>query len=111
MSLFLNFRRAISRITSYSLKAAPMETLYAYTDYRKYLRDYFQEKKQSNKHFSLKVLAEKSGFKARDYLMRVMRGDRNLSEAGIKKLSEFFRFSEKQAEYFQTLVMFNQAEN
>jgi uncharacterized protein (TIGR02147 family) len=86
-----------------------MESIFAYTDYRQYLVDFFEERKRLNKHFSLRMLAERSGFKARDYLMRVMRGDRNLSLEGAGKLSDFFRFSEKQAEYFHILVQFNQA--
>jgi uncharacterized protein (TIGR02147 family) len=86
-----------------------MEPLFAYTDYRRFLADWFAEKKRANARFSLRMLAERSGFKARDYLMRVMRGDRNLSPEGVRKLSGFFRFSEKQAEYFSALVEFNQA--
>ncbi|MDB5047486.1 MAG: hypothetical protein JWO30_557 [Fibrobacteres bacterium] len=86
-----------------------MESIFAYTDYRRYLADFFEERKRLNKHFSLRMLAERSGFKARDYLMRVMRGDRNLSLEGAAKLSGFFRFSEKQSEYFNLLVQFNQA--
>ncbi|MDB5105459.1 MAG: hypothetical protein JWP91_3148 [Fibrobacteres bacterium] len=86
-----------------------MESIFSYTDYRRYLADFFEERKRLNKHFSLRMLAERSGFKARDYLMRVMRGDRNLSLEGAGKLSLFFRFSEKQTEYFRTLVQFNQA--
>jgi uncharacterized protein (TIGR02147 family) len=86
-----------------------MESIFAYTDYRQYLADFFEERKRLNKHFSLRMLAERSGFKAKDYLMRVMRGDRNLSLEGANKLSDFFRFSEKQSDYFRTLVRFNQA--
>ena len=86
-----------------------MEPLFAYTDYRRFLADWFAEKKRANAGFSLRVWAERSGFKARDYLLRVMRGERNLSQEGAEKLSKFFRFSEKQAEYFQALVQFNQA--
>lgn len=88
-----------------------MDSLFAYADYRQYLKDWYAEKKQVSKHFSLRMLAERSGFKARDYLLRVMRGDRNLSLDGADKLSNFFRFSEKQAEYFKNLVQFNQAPN
>jgi uncharacterized protein (TIGR02147 family) len=88
-----------------------MDSLFAYADYRLYLKDWYAEKKQASKHFSLRLLAERSGFKARDFLLRVMRGDRNLSRDGADKLSSFFRFSEKQAEYFRALVRFNQAPN
>jgi uncharacterized protein (TIGR02147 family) len=87
-----------------------MESIFTYTDYRKYIADFFEERKRLNKHFSLRMLAERSGFKARDFLMRVMRGDRNLSLEGAGKLSDFFRFSEKQSEYFHILVQFNQAD-
>jgi uncharacterized protein (TIGR02147 family) len=87
-----------------------MESIFAYTDYRRYLSDFFEDRKRLNAHFSYRLLAERSGFKARDYLLRVMRGDRNLSLEGAAKLSNFFRFSEKQQEYFHLLVQFNQAD-
>ena len=88
----------------------PLESVYAYTDYRKYLLDFYTDKKRLNSRYSYRVLAEKSGFKARDYLMRVMKGERNLSESGIKLLSKYFDFSEKQELYFLLLVQFNQSE-
>ncbi len=87
-----------------------MESIFSYTDFRQYLREYFQEKKAASPAFSYRMLAERAGFKARDYLLRVMNGQRNLSHASADKLSKYFRFSEKQAEYFHALVLFNQAE-
>jgi uncharacterized protein (TIGR02147 family) len=86
-----------------------MEPLLTYTDYRKYLKDYLHEKKLLNNGFSLKVLADRSGFKARDYLLRVMNGTRNLSQSGVCMLSQALRLSEKEADYFANLVGFNQA--
>ncbi len=86
-----------------------LNPIFAYTDYRQYLFDFFQDKKQSNKGYSLRVLADHAGFKARDYLLRVMNGQRNLSIPGIEKLSKYFKFSEKQEKYFRALVLFNQA--
>jgi uncharacterized protein (TIGR02147 family) len=87
-----------------------MESIFSYTDFRQYLREYFQEKKAASPAFSYRMLAERAGFKARDYLLRVMNGQRNLSHDSADKLSKYFRFSEKQAEYFHALVLFNQAE-
>jgi uncharacterized protein (TIGR02147 family) len=86
-----------------------MESLLTYTDYRKFLKDYLKEKKLQNKAFSLKVLADRAGFKARDYILRVMNGTRNLSQSGVCMLSQALRFSEKEADYFTNLVGFNQA--
>ena len=86
-----------------------MDSLFSYTEYRRFLRDYFNEKKLENKGFSLKILADRAGFKARDYLLRVMNGSRNLSQSGVCMLSQALRFSEKEANYFASLVGFNQA--
>jgi uncharacterized protein (TIGR02147 family) len=87
-----------------------MNSVYEYSDYRSFLREYFDEKKRESKGFSLKVLADRAGFKARDYLLRVMNGARNLSQSGAVMLSQALRLSGKETEYFTNLVAFNQAE-
>jgi uncharacterized protein (TIGR02147 family) len=86
-----------------------MNSLFEYTDYRKFLRDYYDLKKGEKKGFSLKVLADRAGFKARDYVLRVMNGSRNLSQSGAFMLSSALRLSEKEMDYFTNLVSFNQA--
>jgi uncharacterized protein (TIGR02147 family) len=87
-----------------------MESIYAYTDYRLFLKDYLAEKKSQNHGFSLKTISDKAGFKARDYILRVMNGTRNLSQSGCFKLSEALHLSEKEINYFINLVAFNQAD-
>src|SRR3989338_1384416 len=87
-----------------------MESLFAYTDYRLYLKDYFQKNKQIDRGFSLRALAEAAGFRARDFLLRVMRGDRNLGPEGARMLSKSMGFKGKKSDYFLALVEFNQAE-
>lgn len=86
-----------------------MNSLFEYTDYRKFLRDYYGSKKDEKKGFSLKVLADRAGFKARDFVLRVMNGSRNLSHSGAFMLSMALRLSEKETDYFTNLVSFNQA--
>jgi uncharacterized protein (TIGR02147 family) len=86
-----------------------MDSIYKYTEYRLYLKDYFTLKKSKNSGFSLKVLSDKAGFKARDFLLRVMNGTRNLSQSGALMLSKSLQLTEKEEEYFVNLVGFNQA--
>ncbi len=86
-----------------------MESIFAYTDFRRYLREYFDHMKRTRNGFSLRVLSDQAGFRARDYLLRVMNGTRNLSKSGIYKLSQALRLSEKEADYFENLVAMNQA--
>lgn len=87
-----------------------MESLFSYTDYRLYLKDYISIKKAEKGSFSLKTVADRAGFKARDFILRIMNGERNLSQSGSYKMSEALRLSEKETDYFINLVAFNQAE-
>jgi uncharacterized protein (TIGR02147 family) len=86
-----------------------MNSIFSYTDYRAFLKDYFFHKKAENKSFSLRVLSDRAGFKARDYILRVMNNTRNLSQSGIFMLSRALRLSAKEADYFLNLVGFNQS--
>lgn len=86
-----------------------MNDIYSYTNYRQYLQDFFASKKKQNTRFSLKVFADKAGFKARDHILRVMNGQSNLSYEGGRKLGLAMDLSGKELDYFTTLIMFNQA--
>jgi uncharacterized protein (TIGR02147 family) len=86
-----------------------MNDIYAYTNYRQFLQDFFANKKKQNSRFSLKMLADKAGFKARDHILRVMNGQNNLSYEGGRKLGIAMDLSEKELDYFTTLILFNQA--
>jgi uncharacterized protein (TIGR02147 family) len=86
-----------------------MDSIFSYTDYRSFLKDYIAQKKSENKGFSLKIISDRAGFKARDYILRVMNHTRNLSQTGIFMLSRALRLSTKEADYFMNLVGFNQS--
>jgi len=83
--------------------------LFAALDYRTFLRSYYEEKKAKNRGFSFRKWAGLCGFAAPDYLLRVMRGERNLSSSGIESLSKSMGLKEKEKDYFSALVAFNQA--
>jgi uncharacterized protein (TIGR02147 family) len=95
----------------YYIQEAIMNVIYSYTNYRLFLQDFFAFKKGQNSRFSLKVLADKAGFKARDHILRVMNGQSNLSYEGGRKLGLAMDLSEKELDYFTTLILFNQAKN
>lgn len=82
-----------------------------YTDYRQWLRDMFQARKAVHSWYSYGVLAQKAGFLARDYLLRVMRGDRGLSPKGSEQLATALGLHSEEHSYFLALVRFNQAKH
>ena len=84
--------------------------VFEYLDYREFLKDYYNSKKEANPAFSLRVFSDKIGFKAKDFISRVMNGDKNLSNQSIPKVASGLRLGKHETEFFIGLVKFNQAE-
>nr|AEI30281.1 hypothetical protein LDC_03685 [uncultured microorganism] len=85
-----------------------MPNLFEYTDYRKYLTDYYNEKKAKNHSFSYNCLSMKAGLKSKGTLHEAIHGKRNLSKQSVIKLSQAIGHNRKECEYFENLVFFNQ---
>ena len=88
----------------------PAKKVFEYLDYREFLKDYYNNKKEANPAFSLRVFSDKIGFKAKDFISRVMNGDKNLSNQSIPKVASGLRLGKHETEFFIGLVKFNQAE-
>lgn len=82
-----------------------------FLDYREYLEEYYTYKKENNSHFSYRILSEKFGFKSRDFILRVIRGSKNLSQESINKVIIGLKLTEIESQYFSTLVKYNQAKS
>jgi len=88
-----------------------MKSLFEYLDYRLYLADYIADQKKTTRLFSFKTLADKAGFGARDFLYRVIKGQRNLTDKSARQVSTALCHTSAEAEYFKTLVFYNQEDN
>ena len=84
--------------------------VFEYLDYREFLKDFYNSKKEANPAFSLRVFSDKIGFKAKDFISRVMSGSKNLSDQSISKVAAGLRLGKHETEFFTGLVKFNQAE-
>ncbi len=89
---------------------AKEKKVFEYMDYRAFLKDYYNSKKANNPAFSLRVFSDKIGFKAKDFISRVMNGEKNLSSQSIPKVASGLRLGKHETEFFIGLVNFNQAE-
>lgn len=84
--------------------------VYQYTDYREYLKAYFENRKKNDPKFSHRYLARRLGLSAPNFIMMVMQGKRNLTRQLAFRISEEFGHNPKEAEYFECMVGFAQAE-
>lgn len=83
--------------------------VFAYLDYRSYLRDYYNERKSRGRGFSYRAFSRKAALKSPNYLKLVIDGERNLSPTMAKRFAEACGLSDDSARYFVDLVAFNQA--
>jgi len=88
-----------------------MKQIYEYENYREYLSDFFKEMKKKKKAFSLRYFAQKAGFVSHSYANYIMEGKRNASEKSVTKLIKGIGLVGKKADYFRTLVKYNQAKD
>lgn len=83
--------------------------IYNYLDYRKYLGDLIAFKKNQNKNFSYRFWARNCGFSSPNFIKLVVEGKRNLSAESIAKISDGFSMDSRQRDFFENMVLMNQA--
>lgn len=86
-----------------------LKSVFNYTDYRKFLRDYYTWAKANRRGFSHRSFMAKTGMSGPNYFKRVMDGVHDLTDKSIPKFMAALDFTESEANYFRHLVYFNQA--
>lgn len=86
-----------------------MKSVLSYIDYRNYLRDFYEEKKQTTSFFSTRYFAKKAGLSSASFLREVIDGKKNLGKLTIDKFILALSLTGKEARFFKHLVFFNQA--
>jgi uncharacterized protein (TIGR02147 family) len=86
-----------------------VEPITSYIDYRRFLKDLYEEKKKTTRHFSYRYFSKVSGINSPVFLKSVIEGKRNLTARTIQKFIKGLSLSKRDAEYFRYLVLFNQA--
>jgi uncharacterized protein (TIGR02147 family) len=89
---------------------APLKTIFDFTDYRRYLREYYAWAKSNQRGFSHRAFMAKTGMSGPNYFKRVMDGVHNLTDNSIPKFASALELTDSEANYFKYLVYFNQAE-
>ncbi len=83
--------------------------LFEYDNYRKFLREYYAFLKGTKRSVSFRYLSKRGGFQSPNFLQMVMDGKRNLTMASIPKVVQAFSLNRAEGDFFENLVLFNQA--
>jgi uncharacterized protein (TIGR02147 family) len=88
-----------------------LPSVYAYNDFRKFLADYQKARQSHEPSFSKSQFSRSLQLpNTRSYLTDVLRG-KKVSETFVERLIASIGFARHEAQFFRTLVRFNQAEN
>lgn len=88
-----------------------MVSIYSYTNYQEYLRDYYEERKKEQSHFSYQFLADHCGFKSKTYLYKVIKGEKALTLKSALKIGTFLKLKKREMDYFEAIVMFTNSKS
>jgi uncharacterized protein (TIGR02147 family) len=94
---------------SIATKNRSVVSIFEFDDYRAFLKAKFEERKRLYNFFSHRYFAQKAGFNTPSFLQFVMQGKRNLTLESINKFARGFGLTGRETRYFETLVLFNQA--
>lgn len=88
-----------------------MPALLQYLDYRAFLHDYTQWRRETDPEFSQRTFVREAGLpeSSSSLLPAIIKGRRSLSQNLRVKFARALDFPEREAQYFDLLVQFNQA--
>jgi uncharacterized protein (TIGR02147 family) len=87
----------------------PPVGVYAYLDYRAFLRDHYAAKKAASRAFSYRAFSKRAGVASPNYLKLVIEGKRSLSPKMSERFAHACGLDADASRYFVHLVTFNQA--
>lgn len=86
-------------------------SVYGYTNFRQYLKDYYEFRKDSQRGYSFRAFSKTAGFTSPNILKLVIDGERNISPEATQKFIKALNLKGQMADYFATLVKMNQAKS
>lgn len=82
-------------------------SVFDYFDYVEYLNDFYDELKKTRIGFSFRSFAQNAGIPSHSYLLRVIKRQRKLSPKYIDTFIKALNLKSLEAQYFSSLVFFN----
>lgn len=88
-----------------------MQRIEFYDDFRKFLKDYYTDKKKQFPYFSYRYFCKKAGLTSPSHFPEIIEGKRKLTSKMLESFIKGMALTDSDARYFATLVSFNQSKN
>ena len=90
-------------------RETPPITIYAYSDFRLYLKDFYRHAHALDRNFSHRFIAMRMGVASSGWFTDLLKGRVNLARKHLIKLVAVLCLDSREAEYLETLVAHNQS--
>lgn len=84
-------------------------SIFQYSDYRRFLSDWYRAMKRSRASVSFRSFAQRAGLRSINFFKLVMEGERNLTEESVSKFALGLKLNKQEREFFRNLVFYSQA--
>lgn len=88
-----------------------MVDIFQYTDYRRFLQDFYEARKTLHKGFTHRFISKAVGFKSTGSFAQIVQGKTNISNQIIARFVSFLKLKKDEADFFELLVLFNQSKS
>jgi len=88
-----------------------MQRIEFYDDFKDFLRDYYGDQKKRFPHFSYRYFCNKAGLTSPSHFREIISGKRKLTSKMLDAFIKGIGLTDTGAQYFTTLVGFNQSKN
>lgn len=85
-----------------------MKSVFEYTNYRHFLKDYYEERKAES-GFTYRDFSELTGMNSSSWLLHLIKGAKNLSQDTAQRIAKALKMGKAEAGYFELMVPFTQA--
>ncbi len=83
--------------------------IFAYSNVRHFMRDYYDLRHQANRNFSHRYLAKALGEKSPSFLQKFIDNERRLNPHQVETIVRIFNMAEHEAKYFRVLYLYSTA--
>ena len=91
------------------MPAASEVNVFGYTDFRKFLADFYEARKSRDRKFSHRFIQEKVGASSAGWFADVIKGRTNITGSHVVALSKLLLLKPAETDYFEAMVQFGQA--
>lgn len=88
-----------------------MIDIFKYSDYRKFLYDWYEKRKQNCKAVSYRMIARHIGYKSPSYFTMILQGKINMSLSMCLKFCTYMKLKKKECDYFQNMLLYCNSTN